>query len=323
MTFDLIKLFFRSLNKLTYFTIEATGTLDLMNGQLWEEYLFAKNIKIFNFKFTLSNNVICDQDQNLLLESFRSSFWLEKQNWCVACEKGDLEASRPTIYSIPYFQPTLVFYPSKNSLPVTTAVTDIVSKRSIDLILTFDKIVTLPISMFNHVSSLTLLTLYLPPVDVLQSIVNLKQIQEIDVSLIRNFSLEEFQTLIDYMTNLKHIKMQYNPLFFPPLHIRVFTFVRKDKDMYVVDTNNIKRFCYLFFHVKNLEITVQSKHIIIQLLNQLHYLERIKIFCYQDYLLNIEHNWFLENVSRFHTVNFTYRITSSCLLLSLGYKKVS
>ncbi len=129
--------------------------------------------------------------------------------------------------------------------------------------------------------------------------------------------------LIHYMINLKCIKMQYNPLFYPPLHIDSYIFVRKDQEIFVIDKNNIKRFCYLFFHITYLEITVESKEIIIQLLNQLHYLEVVKIFCYQDYLMNIKYNWFQQNIPRLNTNYFTYRLTSSCIFLSIGDRKVS
>ncbi|CAF4059887.1 unnamed protein product [Rotaria sordida] len=322
ISFELIKKFLQQLIKLKYLTIQATGTLDLMNGQLWEEYLIERKIKKFNFKFTLSNNLICHQDKNSLLQSFRSSFWLEKQHWYVACEKGELKSSRPTIYSIPYFQSSLIFYSSNNNnnLPITTNNKEIISKHVNNLILTFHKIITLPNLLFTHVYSLTLLTLNLPSIEILQSIVNIKQIREIDVSLIKNFSIDEFYILIDHMINLKHIKMQYNPLFIPPLHIDSYILIPKDEEIFVINKNNIKKFSYLFFHIKNLEITVQSKDIIIELINQLHYLERIKIFCYQDYLLNINYNWFQQNIPRFNTINFTYRITSS-LFLSIGNRK--
>ena len=323
MSFELLQQVIRYLLKLTYLTIQATGTLDLMNGQLWEEYLSKTIIKTFNFKFTLSNNFTCHQDRNSLLRSFSSSFWLEKRHWYVACEKGHLTSSRPTIYSVPYFQPPLLFYPSDNFLLATTADRDIVCKHATKLILTFHKAITLPVTLFTYVHSLTLLTSVLPPIEILQSIVDLKQIREIDVSLVENFSVDDFAVLVDYMTNLKIIKMHYNPLFVPPLHINYYTFVRKDKEMCVIDTNNIERFCYLFFHVRNLEITVRSKDTIIQLLNQLHYLEQIRIFCYQDCLLNIHSSWFPQNVPRLNRINFTYRITSSCLFLSIGDGKVS
>ncbi|CAF0983776.1 unnamed protein product [Rotaria sp. Silwood1] len=325
MSFELIKEFIQQLVKLKYLTIQATGTLDLMNGQLWEEYLIERKLKKFNFKFTLSKNFICYQDKDFLLQSFRSSFWLEKQHWYIACEKGELKSSRPIIYSIPYFQPSLIFYSSNNNnnnLSLTTTNKEIISKHINHLILTFHKTISLENSLFfTHVYSLTLLTSKLLSIEILQLIINLKQIRELDISLIKKFSIDEFYILIDSMINLKIIKMQYNPLFIPPLHIDSYILIPIDEETFVINNNNIKQFSYLFFHIKNLEITVQSIDIIIQLLNQLHYLERIKIFCYQNYLLNIKYNWFQQNIPKLNKINFTYRITSSSLFLSIGNRK--
>lgn len=323
MTFELVKEFLKDLVKLKELNIEATGTIDLMDGQLWEEYLSEREITQFNFKFTLSNQSIgCDYDKNFLLESFRSSFWIDQHHWYVACEKGEFKASRPIIYSVPYFQPKLIFYPSNSSPSLTISNKEIMSNCVNNLILTFHKTITFPNLFFNRVQSLTLLALTLPSIELIQSIVNLKKVEEIDVSLVTNLAIDEFDILIGCMVNLKSIKMEYNPLFVPPLRIYSYVFIRKDDEMFIIDENNLKRFCYLFFHIRNLEITVSSKHVIIQLLNRLYYLERIKIFCYQESLLNIKYDWFQENIPRFSRTNFTYRATSTCLFLSIGSEKV-
>jgi hypothetical protein len=323
MSFELIKQYLDQLFTLTYLTIQATGTLNLMDGQSWEEYLLRTKIKRFNFKFTLSSDFVCHEDRDSLLQSFRSSFWLEKNHWHVVCDKGSLKSSRPTIYSLPYFQSSMIIYPSSHFLSNSTNETEIISKHPINLILTYHRTITIPITPFIYVYSLTLLSSTLLSIDTLQSIVNLKQIREFDLSLIKHYSIEEFQMLIDSMSNLNHIKMQFNPLFLPPLHIDSYTFAKKDEERFVIGTNNIHRFSYLFFHIKNLEITVQSKDVIIRLLNQLHYLETIKIFCYEEYLLDIKYNWFLTNIPRLNTIYFTHRITASCMFLSIGDRKVS
>lgn len=294
-----------------------------MNGQLWEEYFLNKNLKKFNFKFTLASEFTCQQDKNSLIQSFRSSFWIDRHQWYVACEKGQLQTSRPVIYSIPYYQPPTIFYPINQFYSISTNENEIlISKNTTHLILTFHETIILPKSPFIHISSLTLLTTTLPSIEILQSIVNLNKIRELDVSLVRNFSVDDFQILINSMSNLKTIKMEYNPFYNPPLHINSYIFVRKDKELSVIDFDNIQRFSYLFFHIKYLEITIQSKDIIIQLLTKLHYLERIKIFCYQSYLRNIRRNWLLENIPRLNKIYFTYRITSTCLFLSIGDRKV-
>ncbi|CAF5038163.1 unnamed protein product, partial [Rotaria socialis] len=115
----------------------------------------------------------------------------------------------------------------------TTADREVVSKHANNLILTFHKTIPLPSSSFCHVYSLTLLTITLPSIEILQSIVDLKQIREIDVSLVKNLSIDEFEFFIECMTNLKTIKMEYNPLFVPPIRINSYTFIRRDEELFI------------------------------------------------------------------------------------------
>jgi len=323
MSFELIKQWLEPLFRLTCFTLQTTCTLDMLNGELWEKYLLERKIEKFHFKFILGNKIICSEDQDSLLQSFRSSFWMNKIDWYVVCEKGQLKSSRPILYSIPYFQPTYIFYPSNHFLSKSTNKKEIfISKHRIYLILTFHQTISLPNISFNNVYSLALITTTLPSIEILQSIVNLKQIQQLDVALVKHLSLDQFRILIDYMINLKLIRMQYNPFYIPPLHIHSYIFVREDQNTSVIDWNNIERFSYLFFHIKYLEITIQLKEIIIQLLNRLHYLETARIFSYQNTLQNIKYHWFRENIPRLKTIDFTYRVTSTCLVLSIGNRKL-
>jgi hypothetical protein len=308
---------------LTCFIVEAMGTLDLMNGQLWEEYLLQSRIRVFHFKFTLTSQCICEENQTSLLQSFRSEFWLRKRHWYVACEKGHLKSSRPTIYSIPYFQSSLVFYPSTHVLPMSTAVDDTIVKHPIHLIITFYRTITIPARPFADVHSLTLLTSTLPSIDILQSIVHLHEVKELDISLLKHVSIDDLHILLNHMNHVSHIKMSFHPLIVTPLRIDSFTFICNDDQIFVLDMSNIDRFCYLFFHVKHLEISVRTKMLISYLVNRLHYLELVKIFCYQDSLKDIGYVWLLENMPRLVTMHFSYRVTTHYLVLSIGYPKVS
>ncbi|UJR14503.1 hypothetical protein I4U23_001499 [Adineta vaga] len=323
MSFDLLIQSIDQLSKLIHLTLQATGTFDLMDGTLWELYLNRRKLEKFHFKFLLANSLTCEQDKHSLLETFRSNFWLEEKHWYVACEKGNLKSSRPILYSIPYFRPSLTFYPSNHFLLISTLdKNDIIFNQTTNLILTYHKFVQLPYQPFTHVYTLTLFTSTLPSIEILQSIVNIQQIQHFDISLIKYIVHDELLSLIHSMKNLKCIKMQYDPLFIPPYHIESYIFVQKDRENFVLNTNNINRFCHLFFHIKFLEITVESKELIIQLLNQLHYLEFIKIYCYQDSLSHIKSYWLKQNIPRLKMIHFTHRITSSCILLSIGGTKI-
>ncbi|CAF3964446.1 unnamed protein product [Rotaria sp. Silwood1] len=98
----LIKLF-----QLTKFTCQASGSWDLIDGKQWEQLLLKTQIIRFNFKFTF--NQIWEISS--ILESFRSSFWLEQRHWYVGCYQDETEKGT-IIYSIPRFQLRMLKYPS-------------------------------------------------------------------------------------------------------------------------------------------------------------------------------------------------------------------
>src|SRR4051812_47088398 len=88
ISFNFLDQCLNNLSGLTHLTIKATGTLDLFDGLRWEIFVRRRGLVKFNFKFNLSLNYICNQDQSSLLEPFRSSFWLEEKHWYVACHKN-------------------------------------------------------------------------------------------------------------------------------------------------------------------------------------------------------------------------------------------
>ena len=323
MSFELMKQCLQPLTNLRYLTLQATGTLDLMDGQLWEEYLSRTSVRRFNFKFMLGSAFTCDEEPATLLQSFRSSFWQTKHRWYVACEKGQFRSNRLSLYSIPYFQSSLVFHPSKHFRPLTTANEGLIKQHAINLIITCYRTIPTPERPFVRVQALTLLTSTLPSIDILRTMVHLQEIPEIDISLIRHVPIDELLTLLDQMSQLHHIQMQFHPQFLPPLHIDSYTIIHNDEQMFVLDTQNVERFCHLFFHVRYLDISVQSEDVIILLLKRLHYLELTKILCYQDSLIDIGYRWFLQHVPRLATMQFSYRVTANHLVLSIGDTKVS
>lgn len=167
------------------------------------------------------------------------------------------------------------------------------------------------------------MTTALPSVELLQSILDLKQIEQIDVSFVKILSLDLFYLLIDAMKNLKVIKMQYDPFYIPPLHIYSYVFIRNDQHVSVIDSTNIERFLYLFFHLKFLEITIQEEEVLVELLNRLHYLETIRIFSYDNSLqTRINEQWLIDKIRRLKMMEFTFRTTSTSLLLAIGNQKV-
>ncbi|CAF4290946.1 unnamed protein product, partial [Rotaria sp. Silwood2] len=121
---ELIQYYLIKLSNLKSLTIVIT--LDLIDGKQWEEFLRKTQIVKFNFKFVLSNNVICNQNQSTLLDSFRSSFWLEEKHWYVACNKHYCnQHSEIYVYSIPQFLPKCINYTKDHYPPLSTVPSDV------------------------------------------------------------------------------------------------------------------------------------------------------------------------------------------------------
>ena len=323
MSFDMVSHYLQPLCNLRYLVVQAVGTLDLMNGSSWEDYLKESSIETFHFKFTLSTPWSSGDHQAVLLQPFRSSFWLEKKDWYVACETGHFQSSRPILYSLPYFQSSCIVYPLKRYFSISGAENEVLQRCSIHLIITYYRTISFPPRPFLHVHSLTLLTARLPAIDLLQSITNLTDIRCLDISLIDRVSADELYILLEHMPSLEHVQMRFDPLFLSPLKIASFNITHGNDQPYVVNASNVDRFCYLFFYLKYLEISVQSKQIIIQLLNRLHYLELLHLSCYEDSLVDIGYTWLLRHIPRLIGMHFSYRITSNHLTLSIGDHRVS
>ena len=79
------------------------------------------------------------------------------------------------------------------------------SKYIESLVLNFNKSITLPIYHFAYVNSLDLMGLTLPSIDILTSIIDLNQIEEPDISRIKNISVDEIHLLLEYTRHLNHL----------------------------------------------------------------------------------------------------------------------
>ncbi|CAF2249218.1 unnamed protein product [Rotaria magnacalcarata] len=74
---------------LQHFELVTKGLLDMTDGQSWEK--MTRSLLTFNFNISVSMDWIED-----IIQSFRTSFWLEEKQWFVACTWDSL-------YSVPYF----------------------------------------------------------------------------------------------------------------------------------------------------------------------------------------------------------------------------
>ncbi|CAM4847902.1 unnamed protein product, partial [Rotaria magnacalcarata] len=78
-----------NLPDLQHFELVTKGLLDMTDGQSWEK--MTRSLLTFNFNISAYMDWIED-----IIQSFRTSFWLEEKQWFVACTWDSL-------YSVPYF----------------------------------------------------------------------------------------------------------------------------------------------------------------------------------------------------------------------------
>ena len=76
--------------------------------------------------------------------------------------------------------------------------------------------------------------------------VNLEEIPEIDISLIKHVAVDALQSLVEQMYQLHHMQMQFHPLFLPPLHIDSYTIIHSDEQMFVSTCRTSRDFAIYF-----------------------------------------------------------------------------
>jgi hypothetical protein len=213
-------------------------------------------------------------------------------------------------------------YTGKNYPPLSTAPLDILkeifySKSLNHLSLNFNKSINLSIHRFTHVNCLILIGSTLPPIDILCSIVDLSQIKELDISLIKNISIGQIHLLLEHTSRLNHLIMEnLIPLFIPPSYIHSYTIKKWDYN------NDINKFCSRFSHIKSLKIDLYSIKMMIKLINRLKYLEHI-VFWYnfEKHFPFISMRWLRRTIYRLRREKFTYEAGDYHLMLSIGNKQ--
>ena len=133
--------------------------LDVFDGNKWKEFLLQTSITHFQFQFTLSIRSHFHQHGSILLDSFRSSFWLEEKHCYVAYYEWPYSNSikRRVVYSIPGFLHRFIRYmedpyPHMSTVPSNYEQSIFYSKHICSLSLNFNR----PIYRFAHVGQLEL-----------------------------------------------------------------------------------------------------------------------------------------------------------------------
>ena len=96
-----------NLPQLKHFEVSAMGSLDLIDGEVWEK--IADQLLTFHFSFLVKIDWI-----EQVLDSFRTPFWIDKKKWFVAC-------TWERLFSVPYFLNTYTDISSRSPLYSTVS----------------------------------------------------------------------------------------------------------------------------------------------------------------------------------------------------------
>ncbi|CAM4835886.1 unnamed protein product [Rotaria magnacalcarata] len=314
ISFHLLEQSLNHLPRLTHLTIEATGTLDLLDGVRWEEFLRRRGLIKFYFKFSLSLNLVWNQDQYSLLEPFRSSFWLKEKHWYVACYKNEWGNKCPLIFSVPYIVPHSIAYLNEIYPPLSTASSNVEKQLFYDTNINhlecyFSRLDSRQTYIFTKVKSLRLINRCSPfNLNMLTSTVDLGRVRILDISSVDHISTSELRDLLEHTPCLYHLTMrQQNQSLILPSHIRSLHLKRSLSQDSINFTNIDELRCELL-HVVQLEIKVQTQELMIEIIERFDQLESI-IFQWSGYLSEkyTSSEWFQQNTRRLHENNFTCR----------------
>ncbi|CAF4955235.1 unnamed protein product [Rotaria sp. Silwood1] len=112
---------FRIVPNLFHLTINTTSIY--LNGHQWKQIIVnqLRKLKIFRFQMTFSfpdnntNNNNIEEQIDLLLDTFRTPFWLNEHGWFVRCDWNAQIIDNISLYTVPYAFDALSIHHSKRS----------------------------------------------------------------------------------------------------------------------------------------------------------------------------------------------------------------
>ncbi|CAF3790030.1 unnamed protein product, partial [Rotaria sordida] len=264
---------------------------------------------IIHYDLHLTNasnyNVFISLDESILFESFRSSFWL-KQKYCYVEYYNDEENEQTFLCTIPGFRLKHIVYPSSNFPPITTVAADIEKyffyQNKIDfLLIDIDKFIIPLIHRFTQIKSLIFCGPTLMSLDILITITDFNQIEKLDVGCIERLSRHELNKLIKHLPRLNYLIMEYNPLFVIPSQIHT---LRLEGDCKSISINNL---WYTIQNIKILEISIHSKDMMVDIIDQFHHIDNFLFTC--DYFSEGEYlEFFIEKFRLYWLEDNSYRL---------------
>jgi hypothetical protein len=229
---------------LKYLELQITGDLfDFCDGRRWSS--ITKHLITFDFNFTTENAVI--NCPNLLIDSFRSLFWLEEKRWFIAYDK------RPSrVFTVPRFADTSASYTKLHSfcVPIHTTVPS-------DQSLFFNCINNLTIS--DHLSE-SISSHYFAYVKIL-SVPTLKLIEQlqyiVDLTQIQCLKLSDIVDIYDLGHLISSLLLQVDELHLRTLPIgdqHQLTGIKQIRTLHIQTLDNASQLYRQFPHIECLQI---------------------------------------------------------------------
>jgi hypothetical protein len=84
----------------------------LFNGKQWEEFIQINLLQLDKFEFFIEAPILDGQTReslDVIIQSFRSPFWIEYKKWFVACEFNTDQSNSIQLYSIPICKSVLQY----------------------------------------------------------------------------------------------------------------------------------------------------------------------------------------------------------------------
>ncbi|CAF0973067.1 unnamed protein product [Rotaria sp. Silwood1] len=292
------------------------GSSNLLEGNQWE--IFIKKhlpfLSIFNLKFKIINIDRNNYNEKTILAQFSSSFWLNRNpSWYVAYNIDDF-----IIYTIPCFVPCTIKHSLLSILPHSTTL------PVEQYFIYYNQINELELDSNNKSSyrytNVQRLILSITTID--ENIIDLSKVEYLCVQSL-SWSLKKlFQIIKTSMTNLYHLKLDFNFSVIqlsdidPLEQIRILDLPQFS---FSLNNNNNIDLSSLFPCVERLTIKIHSLNQMSHIIDQFIYLSSGSFHMMDDHNV-ISHmltetdtiyKWLIENTNRLATDrSFTYRLDS-------------
>ncbi|CAF0737185.1 unnamed protein product [Rotaria sordida] len=239
-----------------HLNVDVEDVKDIIDGHQWKYSV--SHLQTFDFRFCLSH-----KSSEQILDSFRSSFWLEQKQWFVAY---DDHQSSPCLFTVPRFAPKNIIYSSNyRTLPCTSS--DLYFDQFVD-ILTLPTLCPLK-HRFINVTSLVSQTYNTISLDQILPFLQLPRLQ-----------------------SLAFVNA-------PVLTKNIFQSIRSLTINRTVMKYSAEQICIVFPRLERLYIKIDDPDTMLLLIDRLKHVSIVTfVYCQSSLFKDLTHEWFIQNSTR-------------------------